>query len=185
MFLMIVIAVFMHQVSARLHAKSDIYPLRSLLLRIVEITGKVGIIPAVVLYFFWTFTKFSSPASRDVVTALVAGGVGYVFVREITGFKADVERVCGLIRVKMNSPASHNITSAEGLVLNWVMFRIFSRSMAHSNARSIAQSEAPIGFIVRSLDRSLTRSLDCLFARAFPPAIDRLLTHLLYLLQWS
>lgn len=130
MFVMINFTVFIHQINARLTAKSDKYPLRLVLLRFLEIGGKVIIIPAVLMTFFWTFTDFGPPGIRDTATAMCAIFVTYVFSREIPGFKSDLSKSILGIRAKLENP-TEPVSSLEALVYNWYSFRIVSRSQAH------------------------------------------------------
>ena len=127
---MINATVFIHQLNARLVLKADKYPLRIIALRMLEIGGKVLIIPSVLLTFFWTFTDFGPEGIRDSVTAFCVIVVCYVLARESPGFKADLKKSIISIRGKLENPVEP-VTSLEGYVYNMYNFGIFSRSQAH------------------------------------------------------
>lgn len=109
MFFLIVVAVSLHQFSSRLKSKEDRYPLRMLALRIIEIMGKVLVVPGVLVSFFWTFTDIDSNGQwRDMVTAVCSVTASYILLREWAGWKSDVAKALVLLRVKMEREAAKN-----------------------------------------------------------------------------
>ena len=128
---MIIGAVFVHSFTDRLILKSESFPLRLLLIRVLEFTGKVCIIPGVFAYFVIAFPSFASP--DILIPSFVAMAMLFALVafREIVGFKSSRKHAILLIRRKIESPASHTLTSAELVYFNWVMFSKVSNSPVH------------------------------------------------------
>lgn len=148
MFFMIILAVFLHQISSRLKAKEGRYPLRLLALRGIEIAGKVLVIPGVLVSFFWTFTEIDMMGwVRDAMTALCICAASYILMRESVGFRQDLAKATTLLRLKMaredqdRSTASAPLTSIEVLFVNLQAFGVVSTSTALFQQQERQQSE--------------------------------------------
>ena len=128
---MLVVAVFAHSVTSRLMTKIDKYPLRLLVVRILEISGKAIIIPFVLVYFLGTFTSYGTEASRDLIFLTIVCFVCILLFREFRGFVTDYKDAMTLVRVKVDNPAEYTLTAIELIVLNLHMFSKCSRSAAH------------------------------------------------------
>ena len=128
---MLVIAVFAHAITSRLMTKVDKYPLRLLVVRILEVSGKIFVIPFVLLYFLLTFTSYGTAASRDF-TFLCIGCFGLLLsAREFRGLLTDIKDAMKRIRGKVDNPAVHTLTWIEIITFNLYMFGKFSRSPVH------------------------------------------------------
>ncbi len=139
MFLMIILAIFLHQICCRLHAKADRYPLRMIALRIIEISGKVFVIPCVLISFFWTFKEISvSREVLDTITALCICASGYILLREANGFKQDTARAMKLLSIKLSDSAESDVKLFELLVFNYYSYGVASTSIRyfHEQQRS-------------------------------------------------
>jgi len=141
---MIIGAVFMHSFTDRLILKSDQYPLRLVLIRILEFVGKVFIIPGVFCYFCLAFPSFASHATVIPSLVVMFFLFGFIASREAGGFKSAVAVSMVMIRNKIESPATYSLSSMEVLVFNLKMFGVFSRSPSHYHRWK------------RSVDRKLT-----------------------------
>lgn len=128
---MIIGAVFMHSFTDRLILKSDTYPLRLVMIRILEFIGKVFIIPCVFLYFCIAFPTFGHHPT--VIPTLVVMFFMFSFVasREAGGFRHAMKLSMVMIRNKIESPATYSLTNLELLIFNIKMFGVISRSPAH------------------------------------------------------
>lgn len=131
MFLMVVIVIFVHQIVSRLSAKVKQYPLRQLLLRILEISGKTLLIPGFIIAFIMVFPQIGSEGKRGLVIGIACLVSLYILLREASGFRNDVVNALACLRVKIDNPAGNRITSIEILVFNFLMFSKISRSMGH------------------------------------------------------
>lgn len=148
---MLIVTVFVHALTSRLINKANKYPLRLLLVRILEGLGKVCVIPFVLLYFLFTFTDFGTEMGRIFSIALACVAVLVVGFREWVGFKGDVKATMTALSKKIDARADaaaktdsttsvstsagsiggHRVTSIEWLVFNKVTFGIYSASADH------------------------------------------------------
>ena len=128
---MIVIAICLHQITNRLIAKCDIFPLRKLLIRILELVGKLFIIPMVFIYFVSVFPNALDTRAVDLIYFILVIAFGYIGLRELLGCKQSLNDAMLLIRKKLDNPAMNELTSIEVTVFNFVNYRKISRSLAH------------------------------------------------------
>ena len=131
MFELLVLAVFIHQLSTRLMAKADAFPLRGVLVRFIEFLGKVFIIPGMVLYFGILFPTAGSPAFRALLATLCFVWMGVVISRESVGLKGIYAHAMLSIRNKVNNPTQCTLTRIEMVTFNIYYFNKCSRSAAH------------------------------------------------------
>jgi hypothetical protein len=131
MFVMIVGAIFLHQFTVRAMSKADRYPLRFVMVRVLECLGKLCVIPAVYSYFVTTFPDFGSDAGRDILFTMLAGMTALTLSREGVGLRRELADAIVRIRVKVESPTDHVLTTLELLVFNLYMFGVLSRSAVH------------------------------------------------------
>ena len=125
------LAVFVHQLSTRLMAKSEAFPLRAVFVRGIECLGKVIIIPGMVLYFGIKFPTAGSPAFRALMATLCFVWMGVVMSRESVGLKGVYAAAMISIRNKVNNPTQCTLTRIEMLTFNLYYFNKCSRSAAH------------------------------------------------------
>jgi hypothetical protein len=138
MFFLIVLTVILHQVSNRLQTKAARLPLRKLALRVIEIAGKVLVIPGVLISFFWTFTKVDMGGGvRDTMTAVCVCVSVYILLREAAGFRQDVTKAMALLRTKMEDPEGRDRKVFEVLIYNLYTFGVFSTSLRHVRRREM------------------------------------------------
>ena len=127
--------VYMHQLSNRLIAKSVEHPLRLVAVRLVELFGKVAVIPFTFFFFCASFKTFTdSDATNEIVLCVTVFIIIFstmVFVREINGISSTFKNSMRLIRVKIDSPTTYDISSMELLVFNYHKFGLISKSASH------------------------------------------------------
>jgi hypothetical protein len=131
MFIMIIGAVFMHSFTDRLILKSDTYPLRLVLIRILEFVGKVFIIPGVFCYFCFAFPTFANHSTVIPSLVVMFCMFGFIASRELGGFKSAVRLSMVMIRNKIENPAAYSLSNLEVFVFNLKMFGVLSRSPSH------------------------------------------------------
>lgn len=128
---MIVVAVFVHQITSRLMLKIAIYPLRMIVVRFLEMMGKLGVFPFVLLYFLHVFEQYGTQALRDICYTALCGVTLYLGGKEVSALRGDIKKAMLAVRNKIDNPATYTLTTIEVIVFNFHMFRIFSKSAAH------------------------------------------------------
>jgi len=93
---MIVAAVFVHQLTDRLVSKVHTHPLRMIMVRILELAGKICLMPSVILYFLYSFPAFENSSSAIAMIMGVVCFAVYVTARE---WKVSVRGLMGLYMV--------------------------------------------------------------------------------------
>ena len=152
MFMMLIVTVFVHALTSRLMGKVTKYPLRLLLVRVLEALGKIGVIPFVLIYFLCTFTDYGTEVSRAMIIVLICIGVCVLGFREYSGLKADIKVIMTMLRSKIDKmeqidhidtsvttpvtgtgtvTVSHRVTSIELFIFNLYTFGIYSNSAVH------------------------------------------------------
>ncbi len=133
MFLLLVAVISMHQVYATLKQKVDRWPLRAITLRLIEFTGRVFILPFIVVYFLKMITfqdaLFTSEALIGVTIAITV----IIAIQEFFGVRIAVIRAVDALIEKVNDPDTtvKDLSLAEIIVLNWMQFGMISFSKLH------------------------------------------------------
>ena len=132
MFIMIVVAVFVHQLTDRLILKVDTYPLRMIMVRILELAGKLCLMPYVVITFVTAFPSFDETgAMQEMLIAAALFFSFYVFLREFSGLKHTLSDTILFIRKKVDNPSANQLSNGEMLLYNIYSFGVISRSASH------------------------------------------------------
>ena len=133
MFLLLVAVISMHQVYATLKQKVDRWPLRAITLRLIEFTGRVFILPFIVVYFLKMITfqdaLFTSEALIGVTIAITV----IIAIQEFFGVRIAVIRAVDALIEKVNDPDTtvKDLSLPEIFVLNWMQFGMISFSKLH------------------------------------------------------
>lgn len=131
MFVMIVATIFLHQFTVRAMSKAEKYPLRLVMVRVLECAGKLLIIPGVYYFFVQSFPAFGTDSELDIMTAIFITMTVLTLSREGMGLQKELRDAIVHIRVKVDAPTDHVLTTWELLVFNLYMFGIVSRSAVH------------------------------------------------------
>ena len=85
MFALLAVCVFIHQMVNQMAAKEDVWPLRSLAMRSLEVIGRIIVFPIAVLLFGYYFHDSSYSTLKPRFIAVLCIVVGAVLVRKIGG----------------------------------------------------------------------------------------------------
>ncbi len=138
-YVMMILAVFVHQMVLRALAKQKQYPLRLLFVRILEIAGKTFIIPGVFIYFLVSF-DYGTKAFRESIITILVTICSIILFRELAGFKGDISKGIAGIEKKIEAIKTDkdyeniSIHAAEIIVLNLYYFKKFSMDLKMYNA---------------------------------------------------
>jgi len=132
MFLMLIFTCVLHQMYATLSEKIDVYPLRPIILRLLETVGRLGIFPTVTGFYITTVQEIAPGFDVTMITIVTVACV-YIASKEIVGLRSTTRKSLHALLDKINSPESKldNITTGETIVFNWWKFRKLSNSPMH------------------------------------------------------
>lgn len=132
MFLMLVFTCILHQAYATLSEKIERYPLRPILLRMIETIGRLGIFPTVVGFYVTTVAEIS-PGFNVTMITIVTVACAYIAAREVGGMRSTTKKCLYVLLDKINAPdlKINDLSTAEVLAFNFWKFRIFSTSPMH------------------------------------------------------
>lgn len=129
MFLLLCFVVAMHQAYATLFEKVEVWPLRLLYLRLIELIGRCFVPPAIIFYFLETI-EFGDRHVRVGMTATTVVLISVLFVREVFGVRsAYYKAIEGLVE-KFNRATltTKEVSYGEILALNTYFFKKVSFS---------------------------------------------------------
>jgi hypothetical protein len=129
MFLLLVLAVVLHQAYATMIDKADRWPLRTLLLRLIECTGRITIFPIAGYFFISGIGDLSHMLLWGMILVILPV-TGFIATREFFGvWKAKRDALNGLL-AKINGPSLkvEELSKIEIFVFNLWMFRLVSTS---------------------------------------------------------
>lgn len=130
MFLLLVGVIILHQVYATLKMKEDRWPLRAIILRLIETLGRVFILPFIVCYFVTLILASSDPSTANALLAVTIIACALVFIQEMFGLRSTVHRSINNLIAKVNNPSLtvNELNTVEIMVLNYLKFRKVSSS---------------------------------------------------------
>ncbi len=130
MFLLLVAVVSMHQIYATLKQKVDRWPLRAVVLRIIEFTGRVIILPFIVVYFLTMITYHDELMTSQAMIGLTSAVTFIIAIQEVFGVKKCIIGSVDALIEKVNNPETtvKDLSLAEFVVLNWMQFKTISTS---------------------------------------------------------
>lgn len=130
MFFVLCVVVALHQAYATLYAKLDIWPLRAVYLRLVELIGRACLLPVIFSYFLTTM-DFGDKALRNGIYVLIALLTAAIFVRECFGVRSAYFHALSRLVDKINDPevTLQQVSVVEVVVLNAYFFRVLSMSL--------------------------------------------------------
>jgi hypothetical protein len=130
MFLLLVVVISMHQVYATLKQKVDRWPLRAIILRLIEFCGRVFILPFIVIYFLRMITFEDALFTSEALIGVTVAVSVIIAVQECFGVRVAVIRAIDALIAKVNDADTtvNDLSLAEILVLNWMQFHILSWS---------------------------------------------------------
>lgn len=130
MFFLLCLVVALHQAYATMFEKLDIWPLRAVYLRLVELVGRTFLLPTILSYFIQTMDLADKSLAifLFVVVSLLAVAI---FVRECYGVKATYYAAIERLVEKVRRPGVRlqEISQVEALVLNRHLFGVWSRCL--------------------------------------------------------
>lgn len=130
MFLLLVGVISLHQVYATLKMKEERWPLRAIVLRLIETVGRVFILPFIVCYFVTLILANNDPTTANGLLAITIIASTLVFTQEMFGLRSTIHRSINNLIAKVNNPALtvNELNSFEILVLNYLKFSKLSTS---------------------------------------------------------
>ena len=138
MFIIMFVCCLLHQWIIRLmkDGKLEKWPLRSLLIRVLELIGRLGVIPVITALYLFHFAEVFEPANLIVAWLAVASFIGVVAFREVGAVRKVYKATMKQIDEKFE--ALKDFSDAEALVFNLLHYGIVSRSISH-HMKVIAQ----------------------------------------------
>ncbi|RYH18670.1 hypothetical protein EON65_26950 [archaeon] len=132
MFVLLLLVVASHQVYSTLRMKTDIWPMRYVYMRCIEISGRIAL-PLVVLIHFQNTVNYFLPYTYNGLLGLVVAIAFVMLSRELFGLMSVFEKAFGDVIAKVNDPLTtiKQISVVETLCINMIMFKRFSLSMDH------------------------------------------------------
>jgi hypothetical protein len=131
MFVSLIGVVASHQLYATMKVKVEIWPLRAVILRLIESVGRVGV-PAVLFFYFQATIGLDLPnvAAADGIYATL---VFAFFIKELFGVRNVVEKSIIQLFEKINREdiTIKEISRLERIVLNLILFNKVSTSVAN------------------------------------------------------
>lgn len=130
MYFMLVCVTILHQTYATLNEKLDRWPLRLIYLRLIEVSGRVFVLPAVVIYFVVYIPVSSNPAYGEALMALSIVVATIILVRELFGVRSNVYDAMRNLTIKCNAPDLRvsDLSFVEALAMNLFHFKTLSTS---------------------------------------------------------
>lgn len=116
-YLMLVLAIVLHQMVDRAIAKVDHFPLRRIYLRCVEFIGRTTSFPTVTFLYVISMQEIT-PHSHAIMIFLTAIVVTAILIREWSAFKQEIRRGLDEFIIKLNDP----YTKFADLTFNEIVF---------------------------------------------------------------
>jgi hypothetical protein len=127
MFAMLFVCSVVHQFVWAL-ANKEKYPTRDLFVRVVELCGRLTIIPAVFGLFLTFFSRVYSRSFIALIISSVVIFMTFVGMREVSGVNKRLQQSMQDIAAKVDD---FNSSQIEILIFNFYTYTRFSTSMAH------------------------------------------------------
>lgn len=130
MYFMLVCVTILHQTYATLNEKLDRWPLRLIYLRLIEVSGRVFVLPAVVIYFVVYIPVSSNPAYGEALMAVSIAVAVVILIRELFGVRSNVYDAMRNLTIKCNSPDLRvsDLSFVEAFAMNLFHFKTLSTS---------------------------------------------------------
>ncbi len=128
MYFMLVLITILHQTYATLNEKLDRWPLRLIYLRLIEICGRVFVLPAVIIYFVEYIPVSNDPIYDTLLMAVSLFIAGCIFIREMFGLRSNVYDAMRNLTEKCNAADLRvsDLSWVEALAMNLFHFKTFS-----------------------------------------------------------
>lgn len=127
MFIVLVLVVIAHQVYGTLQEKIEKWPLKKVYMRIIEMMGRVILIPIILGYFFYNVTLSNPAIETSLLTIACVSSVAF-FYQECLRIKREWKRSIRDLIDKVNQPTLtlRDISWFERLILNYLIFNMIS-----------------------------------------------------------
>lgn len=127
MFFLLCVVVSLHQAYATVYEKLEIWPLRGIYLRLLELWGRTFLMPIIFSYFISTM-DFGERSLRIFMYSMIAIISAAIFVRECFGVRSAYYHAIETLMEKVNRPGitTKEISMAEILALNVYLFQHWS-----------------------------------------------------------
>lgn len=147
MFFLLILVVALHQTYSTLIQKQEKWPLRSIVMRLIEYIGRVFLFPIIIMYYVLRITSF--PITFIIPMTL---GVAFIWYRESFGLVKISQLAIKDLIAKANNPESKLIDFSKGeiFLLNYIMFKKISFQFQEISNHLSAQG---------SLDVKMSRDL--------------------------
>lgn len=132
MFVLLLLVVASHQVYSTLRQKADIWPLRRVYMRCIEITGRVAL-PLIVLVHFQNTVNYFYDDSYHALLGLLVTLDFILLSRELFGLVSVFDKAFSDVIAKVNDPLTtlKKISLMEAFFINLIMFKRLSVSKQH------------------------------------------------------
>lgn len=140
MYFLLVVVSLVHHIVSRMHEKEDKWPLRGLVLRVLEFLGRIAVIPLTTLSFAFYFQSIHLLLR---ILTLMFNIIFVVFVvsRDLKGLIHCCKTTMNALHKKADNPTERTISTLEVLVLNLVFYGIVSTSLATNSRRKYAKDQ--------------------------------------------
>lgn len=130
MFLLLIAVISSHQIYATLVEKIQRWPMRILILRLIEAAGRIVVPSVIILYFQTTINYFSSVDKNSIIIFVVFGALA-LSVRESYGIRKSYEKSIRGVFDKINKEdcTISRLSWDEIFILNYLLFKKYSFSV--------------------------------------------------------
>lgn len=127
MFLLLVLIALLHQVYYTVNTKVEMFPAKMIFLRVIEMLGRISIIP-IVLFYYLHQMKQQPDATTTTFTIIGIAFPIIVFCREITGIYSTFRHSLRKIILKASDPNTtiEKMSYIELFLINWNVFHVIS-----------------------------------------------------------
>lgn len=128
MYFMLVLVAVLHQMYATLNEKLDRWPLRLMYLRVIELAGRVFVLPAVSIYFAEYIPISSDKSVPDLIIILSTLVSFSILVRELFGLRSAFYECMRKLTEKINNPELRveAVSFIEAFAMNMFFLKTFS-----------------------------------------------------------
>lgn len=139
MFLLLTACVCLHQFIGRIIMKKGDWPFRNPSVRVLEVIGRVGLIPAILTMFYVAFT---SDTNDEWIEPLLFTSIPVfimIAIREVTGLAKDIRSAVAEVRGKLDDPLHSTTSPFELFWYNLFAFGTLSTSRARHKQAMLAR----------------------------------------------
>jgi hypothetical protein len=154
MFVTLVVCVCGHQMVLVILRKGDTWPMRTAMTRVIEMMGRVILIPFTILIYWVTFVRDPTFVMNFVVYGTLSVATAALFTRELGGCRKAMRIATKLVKAKIDTGEDLRLSKMELTLFNFFALGTFNNTTKPYRSRKKRRARAKLEFEMREKNNS-------------------------------